>query len=52
MRTRACYVPEKDLDAVYDRCDVFALTTFDEPFAKNPRRRPRRVTRSGRSVTH
>jgi glycosyltransferase involved in cell wall biosynthesis len=26
------YVPEKDLDAVYDACDVFALTTLDEPF--------------------
>jgi glycosyltransferase involved in cell wall biosynthesis len=26
------YVPEKDLERVYDLCDVFALTTLDEPF--------------------
>jgi glycosyltransferase involved in cell wall biosynthesis len=26
------YVPEKDLDRIYDLCDVFALTTLDEPF--------------------
>jgi glycosyltransferase involved in cell wall biosynthesis len=26
------YVPENDLDRVYDACDVFALTPLDEPF--------------------
>jgi glycosyltransferase involved in cell wall biosynthesis len=26
------YVPEKDLDRIYGMCDVFALTTLDEPF--------------------
>jgi glycosyltransferase involved in cell wall biosynthesis len=26
------YLPEKELDSVYDACDVFALLTLDEPF--------------------
>jgi glycosyltransferase involved in cell wall biosynthesis len=26
------YLPDKELDAVYDACDVFALLTLDEPF--------------------
>ncbi|HMI83398.1 MAG TPA: glycosyltransferase family 4 protein [Polyangiaceae bacterium] len=26
------YLPEKELDAVYGACDVFALLTLDEPF--------------------
>src|SRR5262249_15118616 len=26
------YVPERDLDRVYDACDIFALQTLDEPF--------------------
>jgi len=26
------YLPERELDAVYEACDVFALLTLDEPF--------------------
>jgi glycosyltransferase involved in cell wall biosynthesis len=26
------YVPESELERIYDLCDVFALTTLDEPF--------------------
>ena len=26
------YLPDRELDAVYDACDVFALLTLDEPF--------------------
>lgn len=26
------YLPQRELDAVYDACDVFALLTLDEPF--------------------